>query len=118
DDIDEVAPQADTLNVDLRRVAEIALDKLRNQAAAVDTERTAVQEEIDAKGGEIRALETRIETLDALFNVSQSAGQEATTGLGELQQERDLVASKAEELCPFGKVKLKDCVHVKDRQAL
>lgn len=118
DDIDTLPPQTDTLNPDLRRVSEMAVDTLRDQAKQVDGERAVVQEDIDSLGGAIQSIEARIRTLESLFQVSQAAGREAASGLGELQHERDLVADKSEELCPFGKVKLKDCLHVKERQAL
>lgn len=118
DDIESLPPQADTLNADLSRVADIALEQLRALAVKADLERAELQEEIDAVGGDIQALEGREQTLRSLFQLSQAGGREAAAGLGELKQERDLVADRAEELCPFGKVKLKDCVHVKERQAL
>jgi uncharacterized coiled-coil DUF342 family protein len=118
DDIDSLPPQTDTLNPDLRRVSEEALNKLRDQANTVDGERAQVQETIDSTGGSIQSIEVKIRTLESLFEVSHAAEREATVGLGELQHERDLVTDRSEELCPFGKVKLKDCVHVKERQVL
>lgn len=118
EDLGYLAAQADTLNADLSRVADIALEQLRNLATKTDLERAEVQEEIDAIGGDIQALEGREQILRSLFQLTQAGAREAAIGLGELKQERDLVVDKADELCPFGKVKLKDCLHVKERQAL
>lgn len=114
-DVETVPVQGEGVLFTLPIIAEQAIQVSRDTRTTAETQLAELQNQLDDLGAEIRQKESTIEQLDALFGINSTANNELTTDPD--RADRDNLQEFEHKLCPFGRVLIRDCSHVQDRQS-
>lgn len=77
-----------------------------------------VQARLDVLGASTKQREDELHAMEALFDLNLAAGKEIDQGRTLRQEQQQQLTELQDSVCPFGGVVIRECSHVRDRQAV
>lgn len=110
--------KTDDVFPDLDRLTGKAIFEIRLKREAAEDRIKKIEKELAPLRDDLSQLRRSHAQLGVLFQVDERASQELTSAKSEQESEKERIKKAQDDLCPFGNVLVRNCTHVKDRQAL
>lgn len=117
-EIAEAKLKTDDVLFDLHRFTSKAALEIGLKRDAAENRIKNIEKDIAPLRDELSQLKRSQAQLRALFQVDERASQELASAKSQQESEKERIQRAQDDLCPFGNVLIRNCTHVKDRQAL